>query len=441
MDYKMPGMDGIEAGRRITRARGPSKVPAVVLVTAHGREEVMRRAESVGFDGFLIKPVSPSVLLNTILEVFGRAGRRSPAPATPTTAPVSIRGARLLVAEDNEINQQVAREILESAGLVVDVAANGREAVDMARANAYDAVLMDIQMPELDGLQATQELRRDGRFAHLPILAMTAHAMAGDREKSLQAGMNDHVTKPIDPDELFAALHRWVKPADRPAAGTSPPTRPEGESPQKAPPPDADGLPGIDRVSGLRRVAGNETLYRKLLLDFHRDYATSVERLRAALAEGRAADAERQAHTLKGVAGNIGATELHRAAQELDSALRLGDVPRAGALLAEVGRELSVVIGGLGSLSQQAAAARPKTPAGAAVDRPALERSLRELADLVHKKNPDAEGALESLRAALKGARSKDVEGIAAALDVFDFRGAAKAVAALAGLEGVALGA
>ena len=119
------------------------------------------------------------------------------------------------MAEDNEINQQVAREILESAGFVVEIASNGREAVEKVRSSPYDAVLMDIQMPEMDGLQAAEELRRDGRFGDLPIIAMTAHAMAGDREQSLQAGMNDHVTKPIDPDALFAVLLRWVRPGER----------------------------------------------------------------------------------------------------------------------------------------------------------------------------------------------------------------------------------
>jgi len=445
MDYKMPGMDGIEATRRIKRGSKKHKTPTVVMVTAYGREEVMSRAEGGGVEGFLIKPVNQSVLLNTILEVLGRSEHREFRPLTDKTSVLetiqSIRGARVLVAEDNEINQQVAREILESAGFVVDLAANGREAVDKARANPYDAVLMDIQMPELDGLRATAELRGDLRFAGLPIIAMTAHAMAGDREQSLAAGMDDHVTKPIDPDALFAVLLRWIKPGMRAAAATAATTRPEPRSTPSPSPSTAAGWPGVDQVAGLRRVAGNETLYRKLLADFHRDYASGVDPLRAAILEERTEDASRWIHTLKGVAGNVGAMDLHRAAQELESAMRVGDEGKSDGLLPEVERELSRVVEGLAPLARETAVARASTGgADGAVDRTALEASLRELSALVRTNNPDAENALEHVRAALKGARREEVEGVAQALDLFDFRGAAKAVASLAAAEGVSLG-
>jgi PAS domain S-box-containing protein len=447
MDYKMPGLDGIEVTRRITKKSWPGKAPTVIMVTAYGREEIMKQAEGAGAKGFLIKPVNQSVLLNTIMEAYGHDQHRAFHPLTVQAvspeAMGAIRGAHLLVAEDNEINQQVAREILESAGLRVDLANNGKEAVEKVRSGPYDAVLMDVQMPEMDGLRAAEELRRDGRFGDLPIIAMTAHAMAGDREQSLRAGMNDHVTKPIDPDALFAVLLRWVRPGEQKAVTSTPPAQPEAAGrPRVAPP--VKGLPGIDRANGLRRVAGNEALYGKLLLDFHRDYASSVDRIRAAIGEGRLTDAERQVHTLKGVAGNIGAMALHQTAQELDSALRLGDVEKAGSLLAEVERELSRVIQGLEPLAEQAAAARAETASGAgsggAVDRPALETALRALADLVRKNDPEAEGALEHVRGVLKGSRTKEVERIAQALDLFDFRGAAKALTALAEAEDIPVG-
>jgi CheY-like chemotaxis protein len=304
---------------------------------------------------------------------------------------------------------------------------------------------MDIQMPELDGLQATAELRRDGRHAELPINAMPAHAMSGDRERSLAVGMNDHVTKPIDPDALFAVLLRWVRPGHREAVSRTPPSQPEATTRREAAPARDEGLPGIDRATGLRRVASNEALYCKLLLDFHRDYASSADRIRAAIREDRLSDAERQVHTLKGVAGNIGAMQLHRAAQELDSALRLGDLARAGALLPDVERELSLVIQGLGPLAEQSTAVRAEAEtsgagSAGAVDRPALQTALRALADLVRTNDPEAEGALEHLRGALKGSHSKEVERIAEALDRFDFRGAAKALTALAEAEGIPVG-
>ncbi|MHB8956727.1 MAG: response regulator [Pirellulaceae bacterium] len=453
MDYRMPGMDGIEAGRRIKKGSGVRIPPTVVMVTAYGREEIMRQAESAGLDGFLIKPVNQSVLLNTIMEVLGHGVHRESRPLVAKTkhpdrmAP--IRGARLLVAEDNEINQQVAREILESAGFVVEIASNGREVLEKVRSNPYDAVLMDIQMPEMDGLQASTELRQDAQFAELPIIAMTAHAMSGDREQSLKAGMNDHVNKPIDPDALFTVLLRWIRPGERKAAIGTSPSRPHLAASYEAAQPFAGALPGIDRATGLMRVAGNEALYHKLLLDFHRNYADTVDRVRTALAESQSTDAERLVHTLKGVAGNIGAMDLHRAVEELDSALRLSDFVKAATLLPDVECELSKVIKGLEPLAQRAKAERTEaevteaevTEAGSTIiaDRPAIETALRELGELVRKSDPEAEMALERLRGALQGLHGKELERIAQALDLFDFRAAAKALAALAEAEGIPL--
>jgi two-component system sensor histidine kinase/response regulator len=325
----------------------------------------------------------------------------------------------------------------------VDLAGNGQEALEKVRSGPYDAVLMDIQMPVMDGLEATRELRRDTQFRDLPVIAMTAHAMAGDREQSLAAGMNDHVTKPIDPDALFAVLLLWVRPGEgQPTAAAQ--RRPEPARPESGRSL-AGELPGIDRATGLKRIAGNEALYRKLLLDFHRDYSASAARIRAAIAEGRMADAERQVHTLKGVAGNIGAMELHRIAQELDTALRLGDLAKAGSLLAGVEGELARVVNGLAPLAGRDAAARAAAESqpsvsGAVVDRAALDAALRALADLVRKNDPEAEAALDQLRAALNGSRTRDVDRVAAALDLFDFRGAAKALTALAEAEGISLG-
>ncbi|MHB8866142.1 MAG: Hpt domain-containing protein, partial [Pirellulaceae bacterium] len=274
--------------------------------------------------------------------------------------------------------------------------------------------------------------------------AMTAHAMAGDREQSLKAGMNDHVNKPIDTDALFTVLLRWIRPGERKAAIGTSPSRPHLAASYEAAQPFAGALPGIDRATGLMRVAGNEALYHKLLLDFHRNYADTVDRVRTALAESQSTDAERLVHTLKGVAGNIGAMDLHRAAEELDSALRLSDSVKAGTLLPDVECELSIVIKGLEPLAQHAKAKRTEaevTEGGSAIiaDRPAIKTVLRELGELVRKSDPEAEMALERLRGALQGLRGKELERIAQALDLFDFRAAAKALAALAEAEGIPL--
>ena len=219
MDWKMPGMDGIKASALIKKHPSLPQKPKIIIATAYGREEVMQKSEKVGVDGFLLKPVGQSVLFDSIMIAFGKEAPEGEAVARVSGSDEEelrkIRGAMVLLAEDNEINQQVAEEILQQAGLVVRIANNGKEAVEMVRAGNFDVVLMDIQMPVMGGFEATQEIRRDERFKDLPIIAMTAHAMAGDREKSIEAGMNDHVTKPIDPDQLISALVKWIKPGKR----------------------------------------------------------------------------------------------------------------------------------------------------------------------------------------------------------------------------------
>jgi two-component system sensor histidine kinase/response regulator len=219
MDWKMPDMDGIETSKRIKEHTGLSKIPAIILVTAYGREEVMQQAEEVGLEGFLLKPVSASMLFDTIMQAFGESvpetSRNAQRREQGTEALELIRGANVILGEDNEINQQVAKEILEGAGLNVALAADGQEGVSAVKESDYDVVLMDVQMPVMDGYKATREIRKDERFKELPIIAMTAHAMAGDEDKSLKAGMNDHVTKPIDPDQLFSTLQKWIKPSEK----------------------------------------------------------------------------------------------------------------------------------------------------------------------------------------------------------------------------------
>ena len=281
--------------------------------------------------------MSPSLLFDTAIRAL--AGD-APAIAEPAVVAASgaagdlgrLRGARVLLVEDNELNQQVALELLGSADVEVDLAANGEEGVRRVQEKAYGLVLMDLQMPVMDGFEATRRIRALPGFERLPILAMTANAMAGDRERSLAAGMNDHVTKPIDPDALFEALLRWLP--ERPPAAAPPPRRPP-----RPPRPRLGGaglaaddplaaVPGLDAADGLRRVLGKREAYVGLLRTFASGQAGAPGAIRAALAEGRKADAERVAHTLKGVAGSIGARELQAEAAAVEAALRR-DAPPA----------------------------------------------------------------------------------------------------------------
>ena len=337
MDWKMPGMDGIEASKRIKENPNISHIPHVVMVTAYGREEVMQKAQKVGLDGFLLKPVSPSVLFDTIIQAHGEE--------LPDTSPIAqgreetetleqIKGAKILLVEDNEINQQVAKEILEGAGLIVTLADDGQEAVNLVKENQYDVVLMDIQMPVMDGYTATKTIRKweGGRRkkgkAQIPIIAMTAHAMAGDEDKSLQAGMNGHVTKPIDPEQMFAALQKWIQPVDKPtpdhkqdvsaAKETVTPEPLEVREETEFP----DSLPGFNLAEGLQRLQGNQKLYRKLLMDFGANYTEVAAEIREALVKKDFKQTHSLVHNLKGLAGNLAASELQAAAIDIEKLIK-----------------------------------------------------------------------------------------------------------------------
>jgi len=316
MDWRMPGMDGLQASRHIKSDETLRQQPAIVLVTAFGREEVREEAERLQLDGFLVKPVTKSMLVDSLMDVFGTPSDGDAAEtARHAGDPRRLSGMRILLAEDNEINQQIAVELLESAGASVTVANNGREAVELLDRSpgGFEVVLMDLQMPGMDGYQATAKIRSDGRFTHLPVIAMTAHVTLEEQQRCRAAGMDDHVSKPVDPVALFETVAKYYR-NDNSAPQPEPITRePAGDLP------DIDGL---DTRDGLTRVAGNRTLYQKLLRQFDQQQGPAIAEIRAALAAGDDALAERIAHTLKGVAGNIGAKQVHAAASMLEETIR-----------------------------------------------------------------------------------------------------------------------
>ncbi len=323
MDWKMPGMNGLEVSRRIKDDKNLDKIPTIIMVTAYGREEVKNGAEEIGIEGFLVKPVSKSVLFNTIMDLFGK--ERSYKPKSQVTQAhesedvKKIAGAKILLVEDNEINQQVAKEILEMAGLVVEIAENGKEAVENIAKSNYELVLMDIQMPVMDGYEATKEIRKNKAFAGLPIIAMTANVMAGDIEKAISSGMDGHVSKPIKPSQLFEALIKWIKPREQKIAGAIKTEQPVVQPDEKDEMPE---MPHIDTETGIARVGGNRKLYKNLLVKFYNDYQSSATEIKALLDSGKRSDAERYAHTVKGIAGNIGADELQACAGSIEKSIR-----------------------------------------------------------------------------------------------------------------------
>jgi signal transduction histidine kinase/CheY-like chemotaxis protein/HAMP domain-containing protein len=385
MDWRMPGMDGLQASRHIKSDETLSRPPAIVLVTAFGREEVREEAERMQLDGFLLKPVTKSMIVDTLVNVFAHQTGEQGGPVE-SAQETRLQGARILLAEDNEINQQIAIELLQGVGAAVKAVDNGRLAVDLLSNGPhpppFDVVLMDLQMPEMDGYQATARLRSDPRFAALPILAMTAHATAEERERCLAAGMNDHIVKPIDPKALFDAVGRFYKPA----SAALPP------------------IAGLDARGGLARVGGNEKLYLKLLRQLLDAHGGAVDDIKRALKAGDTAVAERLAHTLKGVAANLGATYVQSAAAAVEGSIRnrrsSADVTAAIEQLTAV---LEPLLTSLRSALRVPAAAEPApAPGRAPLDAARSRDAAARLAALLSDMDPGAAEYVEANSAALR---------------------------------------
>jgi PAS domain S-box-containing protein len=325
IDWKMPDMDGIETSEKIQRDTSLSETPKVVMVSAYEAETIQRTKENLKIDGYLTKPVTTSTLLDMSMVTMGyndqqfgksQAGNLKEFEYEPEIV-INIRGAKILLIEDNEINQQIAKELLEMIPFSVVIADNGQIGIEKIQSEKFDAVLMDIQMPIMDGYEATKKIRLDKRFDDLPIIAMTANAMAGDREKALEAGMVDHVAKPINPKKLFEALAKWIKPGER----AIPDELLVKESPADSATYPLPQLPGVDMNAGIARLGGNRAAYLKLLQKFATNQENAVDDIRTALAKGDRDLAIRVAHTLKGTTGSIGAMEVSKIAKGLERKL------------------------------------------------------------------------------------------------------------------------
>ncbi len=323
MDWMLPDGNGLDWLGRIRRLPGPLAGVLTLVASCHAREDLPGMAERAGAAGFLLKPVDRDVLLDAVTAALDREIPAREAAGSQARQPLA--GSLILLVEDNAINQQVARETLKIFGASVDVAQNGREALEMVRATGYDLVLMDVQMPVMDGLTATRHIRAMPGGADLPIVALTAHALAEDRERCLEAGMNDYLTKPIDADRLLATLRQWILAARVGPSGASGKGRavPAASSPAPA----VTVSPTLDRDTALARMGGNERLLYSVLSEFTRDYAGSAAALSRLLAAGDLDGARRLAHTVKGVAGNIAAEALVQAARDLETGLARGERP------------------------------------------------------------------------------------------------------------------
>jgi two-component system sensor histidine kinase/response regulator len=410
LDWKLPGMDGIAAARAIA-LRAP-RTPGLVMATAYASDELMAAAQAAGIDVFLQKPVSPSVLFDAAMDAIGHV--RAQRPRTVAALPRFAPGGSVLVVEDNEINRQVARELLAAAGLDIECAESGEQALERCAARRYDAVLMDIQMPGLDGIETTRRLKADARLAGMPVVALTAHAMASDRARFLEAGMDDYLAKPIDEEELVRVLSRWL-----PTVAAVPPAAPAPADPLLH---ELADLRGIDLPQALSRVSRNAALLRRLVAQLRERHADAARRIGAWAASGEWEPALAAAHTLKGAAATLAAVRVAKAAAQVETELRARAMPAA---LAELDAALQELSAGEAPAAAVVAPGAVAAPGAAAT----IDAMAGRLARALAEQDFDARGHFDALRAAL--GHDARLDALGASIDALDYATATDLLARL----------
>ncbi len=409
IDAVMPGMDGL-ATARLIRQMDLSPAPALVLLAAHGQEAVLRAAEEVPFDATLFKPVLGSALIQALNRVLGH----EPAPprdlGLDATVPPNLAGHRILLVEDSLLNQQVATEMLTDAGLIVELAENGARAIEMAGQHDYDAILMDIQMPVMDGVTATRLMRETPKTRALPIIAMTANVMEEDRQRYQKAGMTDFIAKPIEPATLFRTLAAHLQPGVAPEVPAIRPVA-EADPPILIPP----YIEGVDLRVGRSRLMGSDSRYARYLRLFAEQNIELPLQLQTALDARDLTTAQRLAHTLKGSAGQIGAEQVRGVAEAFEKAVTDG---ASTATLTEMVSTITEVLirtvnGIYSALPAQPAPSRPEGDAGSVI---------AELLQLVENDDAKALALFDGHQALLEQALGPvDCQALKGQLGQFDF--------------------
>ncbi len=423
LDWKMPGMDGIEATKIIRTDTELTPQPTIIMTTAYGREELIQHTSDITLDALILKPITPSSLYDTVMTAFHQEEHHSISAQQMGDSwdigleqVKNIRGAKILLVEDNEVNQQVATELLEQAQLLTTIANNGKEAVALANEADFDCILMDLQMPIMDGFAATKILRDNPKFDSLPIIAMTANALLEDQQRCTDAGMNGHIAKPIDPKDMFTTLAKHISPGEREVPNQLTHLESSNTSAFKLP-----DLPGIDLTAALARVCGNHESYRKIFLKFAENQANAVTEISTALNNDDHELATRIAHTLKGTAGNIGATALHKKSSDLESRLREGKVVHQ-ALIDEMATELNKLLGLTESLMVEHETTEPLN----AISSDELAIKLHQLLTFLEEYDSASDEALnEILQQSLDGTLKTDLLILQKLISNYDFDTAA----------------
>lgn len=417
IDWLMPEMNGLETVRIIKENKAIADLP-IIMVSAFGNEEVAKKSKELGVNHFIAKPFTFSTIFDTIMVVFGKDIRTSRSRIEKGKMHekeiLKIAGSTILLVEDNEINQQVATELLEEAGFIVEIANNGKEAVDKIKASGkpsnYGLVFMDIQMPIMDGYTATMEIRKRSQYNEVPIIAMTADAMTGIKEKCIEVGMNDMVTKPIDPDEMFGAMLKWMKPNKEIKATRKQLTKKEELEP------DIPDIPGLNIKSALARISNKKKLYLSILKKFYNNNQNFVGEIKTTLDKEDHETAQRLIHTLKGVSGNIGADSLFEQTKVVEESIHEKNSKKIEDGLNELDAELKELFGNI-SMNLDFAIKSEDV----AFDSKLIKELIPKLKQLLEDKSSKAKAVIKELEeAGLSGEKFNEMKS---KLNKYDFKG------------------
>ncbi len=425
IDQIMPEMDGIETVQKIVNDQS-IETPKIIMLSSFSKQELAANAQQAGVDGYLIKPYSYSSIFDMIMECFGKELRtskiRTQKGLKHKEALNLISGSYILLTEDNEINQQVATELLEDEGFAVDIANNGQEALDMIKDSGepskYSLIFMDIQMPVMDGYTATQEIRKLKQYDEIPIVAMTADAMTGVKEKCLELGMIDMVTKPIDPDEMFGVMVRWIKKRESGIRSQESGAK-QQETRNKKPEtkiiiPD---IPGLNIKSALGRMNNKKKLYLSVLEKFYTNNQNFIAEIKATLDNNDYETAQRLIHTLKGVSGNIGADSLHEQTKLVEACIHEKDSVKIEAGLNELDVDLKELFE---NISNQLDFGIKADIQELNVDR--VKEIIPKLKEMLIAKSPKAKAVVKELQEA--GLSGELFDDMAIKLNKYDFKNA-----------------
>lgn len=429
VDWKMPDKNGIDTAGEIIEIPGYENIPIVILVTALASNELSEKVIAKGVSGYLTKPVTTSTLYDTLSEVLGKIKKYPEVTSGKHSIPEKIldkiSGAKILVVEDHKLNQQVTKGILERAGCLAMIAENGKEAVSLLIDGdaSYDAVLMDLQMPVMDGYEATERIRQNVKYQELPIIAMTAHAMPGEIKKCMDKGMDAHISKPIDVDELYITLAQFISVENKEGP---PKLDRQNEEPLSFP----SSLPGFDVQDGLRRLGGNAKLYRKLILDFFKTIQAVPEKLKRALENSDYTSVQETIHSVKGLAGNVSARDFYHSAENFEKYFRTNNQEQLNALLKDLDHSWKT-LSEAHSILTEVTRLRGALPEGnshkklSEADLEFITPQLKELSAMLRKNNIKARKILADIKPHLLAAKAHvEIQQVENMMDKLQFKSA-----------------